>query len=623
VRLPRAAAAAVVLAALVRAGFAVLFLRHPVSDIVPQDMPAYVDLARAIRAGQWRDPLFDYVNPPYAFVLAPFVSLPPDTATRAVIAVQIVCEAATVWLLAAAAASAFGRRAGALAAALYALYGPAIYYTAIVLPVTLTILALAATMAAFLAVPRARTALTGGLALGVLVLSRPNASLMIPVLLVWRAAQARSAGERASFFVRRAAWMGAGLALVLAPFALRSGLAGGSWSPFPANGGINFYIGNHEQATGLYVHVPGVADRPVEQVASSVAEASRRSGRHLEARAASAFWVSESWRYASAHRAGELRLLLLKAWYFVRSEEMTLNISYNLAREELRPLQAALGFGLVWPFAAWGIAAVLLVRGVGRTLEGRLVVAMLVAYAASVILFFVSDRYRLPVLPLVMALAAHGTLVLFDDLRGRRWRRLLAGLAVVAAAAVLGSWKLAPFRFYDPMPRFQLAAAYYGRGDVDRGLAECERGLAMVPLSPQGLYCRASGHYYKKDYYAAERGLRRTIAGMGVFDMPARQNLAVVYEDVGLYEEALRVTDDDEQRAHLESAYADFRRRTDLATFAREQREVGEKALAEGRASDARYAFKRALEAQPGETTVRAALVRACAALGWTEDGCF
>ena len=35
------------------------------------------------------------------------------------------------------------------------------------------------------------------------------------------------------------------------------------------NGGINFYIGNHPEATGLYVHIPNVSDRPVEQVLSS------------------------------------------------------------------------------------------------------------------------------------------------------------------------------------------------------------------------------------------------------------------------------------------------------------------------------------------------------------------
>jgi hypothetical protein len=625
-RISRPLSAIVLMAVLVRVAFAFLFLRQAVSDIVPQDMEAYVGLARAIAAGSFRDPLFDFINPPYAFVLCPFLSLSPSAATLGVLALQIVIDAGSVALVFFIAARTFTPPVGLLAAALYALYGTAIYYTAIVLPVTLTIFTLLLAVAA-LAAGRTgppRRALLAGIALGLFILFRPNALLFLPAAVAWLVLSARTAGERPGTSLRRCAAMVVGTGIAVAPFAVRSIVTSGSPSPFPVNGGVNFYIGNNADATGLYNHLPNIADRPVEQVLSSIEEASRRAGRRLDAREASAFWFAEGARFLRQHPSEAFALLLRKTWYFFRHEEMSLNISYNLAREQVPLLQGTLGFGALAALAAWGMLGALRLRARRRDPNVWLVLGAVVLYGVSVVLFFVSDRYRIPVAPLLAILAAQGAMSMFDDARARRFRGVATGALVTALAAVLVGYKFQTFRFLDPMPRFQLAGAYYGRGDFDRGLAECEKGLAMVPASAQGLYCRASGHYYKKEYYEAEMGLRETLANLGVFtDLGARSNLAVVYEDVGLYQAALRVSDDEDERARLRAAREDFeRRRPDPAAYATEQQALGTSALAAGRFAEARYAFLRALEADPHLTAAPPALARACLALHLLEKEC-
>src|SRR4030095_5042786 len=60
----------------------------------------------------------------------------------------------------------------------------------------------------------------------------------------------------------------------------------------------------------------------------------------------------------------------------------------------------------------------------------------------SVAVFFVSGRYRLPVLVPLAVTAAGMLTVLVDAVRARRWRTAAVRLAVAASVAVLTAWPL-------------------------------------------------------------------------------------------------------------------------------------------------------------------------------------
>jgi hypothetical protein len=97
---PSRALATVILTALaVRIAFAVLYLQHPVGAIVPLDTEPYRELARAVADGTLDHPAFDYLNPPYAFLLAPIVGASPAIERAAVAAVQIAIDVASVALV--------------------------------------------------------------------------------------------------------------------------------------------------------------------------------------------------------------------------------------------------------------------------------------------------------------------------------------------------------------------------------------------------------------------------------------------------------------------------------------------------------------------------------------------
>lgn len=593
--------------------FALLFLRHPLSEVVPEDTDAYRTLARAIAAGDWGHTAFHYLSPLYAFVLAPFVGLSPGGERAAVVALQIALEGAAVALLYWVGSRLAGAGAGLAAGAFYSVYGIAIYYSAIALPVTVMVLLTLLVIAAALFVKTRPPAfwMLPGAALGLLALTRPNAVLMLPALVLWTWATARP----------RARWrllsLLAGLALVLSPFVWRSLATGGGGSPFPVNGGINFYMGNHEEANGMYVSVERVSDLPLEQVTTSIAEASRRAGHPLDARAASRYWFGAGLRFLRRAPAAAARLTLKKAAMFVRAEEIPLNTNYTFARARLPLLGATLGFGVLLPLAVAGIVSAL---GGERRRDPDLWLVILCGglYAASVIAFFVSDRYRLPVVPLFCLLAGHG-LVTLATRRGQ-WR-VAAGAAVVAA--LLANYPLDSFRYPEyAKDYFQLGNVHRERGEMEAAVALHRQGAALSPGEAQPLVELGHTYYKAGKPLEAEMALRAALVlepGL----MTARRNLALLYRDQGLFEEAIAVAGDEAQRAALARAEMERREHTpDAGAFARAQHELGMQHYGERRLAEARYAFKRALAANPHADTTHFALALVSKDLRLRDDAC-
>ena len=612
----RGTAALVAAAILLRAAFAAVFLRHPLSSIVPEDTEAYRTLARALATGDWDHAAFAYLGPLYAFVLAPFAGLSAAAERAAVTAVQIAMEAASVALLLTIGTRLLSRPAGLLAGASYAVYGIAVYYSAVLLPVTVMVLLALAVLAAALAAktrPPAWWMLPGAL-VGLLALARPNAIVWLPVLAAWTVAVDRARAWR------RLAALAAGLAVVLVPAALRSAAAGGGPTPLPVNGGINFYIGNHAAANGMYVSVEGVSDLPLQQVETSIAEASRRAGRPLDARSASAFWMREGLSFVRQEPAAAARLAARKAAMIFRAEEIPLNTNYAFAQRQLPLLRATLGFGLVMPLAAAGVVA-LLAAGRGRDPDVWLLLLSVAAYAASVAAFFVSDRYRMPLVPLLLLLAAHGAWTLVEAVRARR--AAVAPVVALAASAVAVNWPMAAFTYPEyAKDYFQLGKVHRARGDRERALALYEQAAALAGEEPDAFVELAGAYYFAGRTFEAERALRQALR-IGPQHTAARRNLATLLKEQGLYEEASAFAVDDLQRASIGEATAErLRRAPNAGRFAEEQYALGLERYGQRKLGEARYAFKRAVQADPDRDAAHFALALVAKDLRLGDEAC-
>ena len=103
-----------------------------------------------------------------------------------------------------------------------------------------------------------------GLAMGALVLTRENALIFVAGILFWLAVRFRSLGWRRLVFA--ALFLG-GMAVLLLPVALRNQWVGGEFHLTTSQLGPNFFIGNHEGATGVYQPLrPGRGDARYERL---------------------------------------------------------------------------------------------------------------------------------------------------------------------------------------------------------------------------------------------------------------------------------------------------------------------------------------------------------------------
>ncbi len=311
----------------------------------------------------------------------------------------------------------FGAKIGLGAGFAAALYGPLIYFGGELLP---TLLACCLNLLVLLlAVGEGGWArwLAAGVLLGLSALAVANVLLFAPVLLghlYWRQRQ-----------FRPAAFLLLGCALVIAPVAYRNWAVGGDLVLISHNAGINFYIGNnadYEQTTRI---------RPGRDWVELVEMPERRAGIEQPS-AKSRYFFAQSWQYITSEPLDFLRLLAYKGYLFLRGDEIPRNRDLYFARNDSSLLSIllwkkglAFPFGLVAPLALLGLFAFL--RS-SESPEGRLLALFVACYALSVVLFFVTGRYRLPAIPVLLLFAACGVRAL--------WHRPWPALAAVAGLLV-------------------------------------------------------------------------------------------------------------------------------------------------------------------------------------------
>ena len=117
--------------------------------------------------------------------------------------------------------------------------------------------------------------------------------------------------------LRRGAALALGIALVVAPFTARNLVVSGEPVLLSAAGGMNLWIGNHAEATGLFAPPPGY-DFEHEPMARDVAR--RLAGRSLTHSEASDFWRDRALADIAADRADLVVPRIREAWKSFEAE---------------------------------------------------------------------------------------------------------------------------------------------------------------------------------------------------------------------------------------------------------------------------------------------------------------
>lgn len=440
------------------------------------DTSVYVELARRVASGDIAlAPGLDHVSPLYIYFVAAILAL-----TDSLVAVRVsqaALGAAAVGLIWGATREWFGERAAWIAAALAALTGLFTFYESLLLQAALDPFLTACGLAALgAALERSRPnwCFAAGLAFGVQALNRPNVLLAVGGIALLLAALRR---------VRPALLLSAGVVVALAPVTVRNGLVAGDWLPGSSHGGLNFYIGNNADADGTYHAVPGITPSIEGQQSDARRVAEEAEGRSLTDADVSSFFYRRGLSWVTQRPRAALVLLAGKVGYTFSAAHLSLNYSYPFYEKDAGTWLRALIVG-PWLLIPLGITGLAWGGWRLRSQAFALWAVFVPLYAFAVAVFFVSERYRLPLLVPLCVGGGAALDAIASAVATRRTR--LAGVLAAACVAllVLVNW---PLGLDDARAeeRTRMAERMIRLGDFAQGeywCAEAEKIHAMPGL---------------------------------------------------------------------------------------------------------------------------------------------
>jgi len=425
----------------------------------------YDDTALNILNGHWGPfPLFR--APLYPALLAAVYGIFGHDLVAARL-LNVLLQGVTIWAVWRIGRSYFSPAVGVLAATLLAINGTAIYFANEILSTSLEMLAATLGLWATLRLARdrgTRAVLLCGLAWGLAALVRPNFLILFPVVLIAVLAYHAPLSLRTAGLAI-IVWLAGAFAPIL-PVTAANYARGGELVLIATQGGVNFWIGNNPESTGALSVLPGYGN--MWRMEDAEREAERESGRKLSPGELSSFYYNKGWSFLAEHPGQSLRFMIHKTLLFFNRFEISNNkhILYFAGLSPWLPPLLWLNFGLLVPLALLGIWTH------WRNSAARLLLGLIALYTISVILFFVTARFRMPAVPWLALLAAGGIVWIIETSLARARLRAWPPLLLLIAGAVLAHmnpWGLreAPTGW----ARYMEGNAYLKQGKLDRARA--------------------------------------------------------------------------------------------------------------------------------------------------------
>ena len=391
--------------------------------------------------------------------------------------VQAVIESGSVVLLYLLGRRIFFERAARLAGVSMALYGPLVYncleYHTPVLEVFLDLAALLALVSA----RNVRIAGLGGLLLGISALARPNILILLPLAVVYLV-----------FLKNRRGALVFLLAALLGPLAVtaRNFCVSGDPVFIASQGGINLFLGNRPEADGFTPSTPirYRFDGPYEDSVALYGQkaADEAAGHPLRPSQSSRYWTAKALEFWKSRPRSALALTGKKLVLALSFREVRNNTAFDYVRAEWAPLLyviAPLGF---WWAGPLGFLGMILAR---KTPEVRLLIGFTALYLGSIVVFFAADRYRLPLVPILLLFASHAVFHLWDN---RANPKVYApALAILCALSMLADieWVKTGGPKLWAQDEWSAGNRLLARGRAEEAESRVRRALALDPQSSE------------------------------------------------------------------------------------------------------------------------------------------
>ncbi len=334
---------------------------------------------------------------------------------------------------------------------LYTLYYPPLYFEGQLLVDTLFSLLLLASVYFLLRAGEGgkekKFIILSGLTLGTAAITRANVLLFYPFALIWLYYLSRDFKKAGLYLI---------FALIpIIPITAINYFAGQDLVLIASQGGINFYIGNNEDADGMTANMPEFGVNWEYSDCKYFAE--KTSGaKGLKPSQVSNFYYRRGLNFIVDNPSKALSLFLKKIYLSLNNYEISNNQSIyfskqfsSISRITIIPFALILGFSIVGLFSPqrWRY-------------EYTLLFFAIVSIWLTMVLFFVTSRFRLPLIPYLTIFAGYGIFVLYSTIRKRVRQKTLLPLIFGLIALLISITNFVGIRRYD------FSQAYYNLGNI-------------------------------------------------------------------------------------------------------------------------------------------------------------
>jgi 4-amino-4-deoxy-L-arabinose transferase-like glycosyltransferase len=356
----------------------------------------------------------------------------------------------------------FSRTVGAVAGLAAASYWILIYFDGeLLIPSLIVFLDLLLILLLLHAVRRPGAVVLGaaGLVLGLSAIARPNILLFAPAVAVWLLFLSRPRWPRG---LARAACFSAGALVPVLPVTIRNYVVGHDLVLIASQGGVNFYIGNNPLSNGKTAVAPGTPPGWWSGYYATIEQAEQALGRKLKPSEVSRYYYRRAWEFIRDEPLAALRLTAHKLRLFWLRWEISNNKNIYFWTEQFTPVVRflPLNFDVVGPLGILGLWLCRKRAGGLFPLWGFVLI-----YMVSVVMFFCTARYRVPVLAPLILLGTHSVFWLAESLRQKRWTAVRNAMFVLIPAALLVKITYgAPQLQHDAESYWRLAGGYERAG---------------------------------------------------------------------------------------------------------------------------------------------------------------
>jgi tetratricopeptide (TPR) repeat protein len=285
---------------------------------------------------------------------------------------------------------------------------------------------------------RKKTALTSteclllGLLIGVMATAVAMILFLIPLVLAVVVLRTTNSRQRQSLVA--AAFLLNGAAAGTSPCWIHNYFVARDRVILSAHSGINFWIGNNPEANGYPRFPPGLRAGQAAMLEDSVNAAERAVGRRLKRSEVSEYWSDKAKTYITQHPFAWSRLLFVKLhniWSAFQYDDLSIITSLR----ENRIIVGGLYFGLIAALALPGM--LLLWR---TSAAARWVLAAISLHVIALLTVFVTERYRLVIVPGLLIFAALGLHILWRSLIAAQFTRLAVYVSLLLPSILITSW---------------------------------------------------------------------------------------------------------------------------------------------------------------------------------------